>query len=155
MIDLIIKWAPWILSIVTITMTAMAGRLHRKSWVVGLAGNVLWLIWIIASKSWGFLPLNIVLFFLYAKNHLSWREKKTHCVQDGESVWIDYTNYRGEREWRKVRPIRVIFDSNEWHPVKQWLLTAQDVEKQEMRTFAFSGIHAVSTETPVANGTIH
>lgn len=57
-------------------------------------------------------------------------------------VTIDYTNWRGERAERYIRPIRVEWGSNEWHPNPQWLLIAHDAEKNAERAFALSGIHS-------------
>jgi predicted DNA-binding transcriptional regulator YafY len=55
---------------------------------------------------------------------------------------IDYTNWRGERSIRRIRPLHVAFENNEWHPETQWLLYAVDVLKGEERTFAIRNIHA-------------
>lgn len=56
-------------------------------------------------------------------------------------VEIIYTNWRGERGVRHIRPQRMFFGSNHWHPEEQWLLVAFDLDKQAHRTFALSGIH--------------
>jgi hypothetical protein len=56
-------------------------------------------------------------------------------------VIIDYTNWRGERRTRRITPMNVCFDVNEYHPKPQWLLHAHDVAKDELRVFALSGIH--------------
>lgn len=54
-------------------------------------------------------------------------------------VRIDYTNWRGEREIRRIRPLGVMFwGNNEWHQELQWLFLAIDVVKGERRTFALS-----------------
>lgn len=60
-----------------------------------------------------------------------------------ESVIIDYTNWRGERRKRLIRPVNIIFGSNEWHTEPQWLLHAVDLEASEkaLKLFALSGIH--------------
>jgi predicted DNA-binding transcriptional regulator YafY len=63
------------------------------------------------------------------------------------SVFIDYTNYRGERSVRLVVPQGIIWASNEWHPEEQWLLRAYDLGKDAERYFAMSSIH--SWRTPV------
>ena len=34
----------------------------------------------------------------------------------GAVVTIDYTNYRGERAYRTVLPVRIWFGETEWHP---------------------------------------
>ena len=59
-----------------------------------------------------------------------------------QDVQIDYTNWRGERSVRKIHPLRLTFENNEWHPESQWLLEAVDLEKGEVRTFALSKIHS-------------
>lgn len=58
-----------------------------------------------------------------------------------QEVIIYYTNYRGETAERRIRPLRLIFESNEWHPEPQWLLEAVDIEKGAQRTFSLSTIH--------------
>jgi predicted DNA-binding transcriptional regulator YafY len=68
-------------------------------------------------------------------------------------VVIDYTNWRGERALRRIRPLRIDFENNEWRPETQWLLLATDVDKGEERTFALNNIHAwFSPAEPVASG---
>jgi predicted DNA-binding transcriptional regulator YafY len=57
-------------------------------------------------------------------------------------VTIDYTNWRGERTNRYVRPIRLEWGANEWHQTPQWLLVAHDADKNAERTFALSNIHS-------------
>lgn len=61
------------------------------------------------------------------------------------AVWIDYTNWRGERRWRHIRPRAIRFGSNQWHD-EQWLLEAHDLESFDPRSFAMANIHAWSTE---------
>ena len=56
-------------------------------------------------------------------------------------VYIDYTNWRGKRAKRCIRPISIKYGSNEWHPAKQWLLVATDVEANKTKEFAMAGIH--------------
>lgn len=65
-------YLPWLLSAVTIWMTLLAGNKHPKAWLVGLFNQLLWLIWIVASQTWGMLPMNIALWIVYARNHLRW-----------------------------------------------------------------------------------
>jgi hypothetical protein len=53
------------------------------------------------------------------------------------------TNWRGVRTERRIRPTgELAFENNEWHPVTQWLLYAEDMASGEIRTFALSGIHS-------------
>lgn len=63
-----------------------------------------------------------------------------------EPMKIRYTNYKGETADRSIVPARVYFGSTQWHPEPQWLLEAFDVDKNEIRTFAFKDIAGVSRE---------
>jgi len=55
-------------------------------------------------------------------------------------VCIDYVNYRGERSVRTIVPQRLFFGEVEWHPGRQWILDAWDVEKSAIRSFAIGDI---------------
>jgi hypothetical protein len=57
-------------------------------------------------------------------------------------VTIDYTNYRNVRSFRRIIPLKIVFESNEFHPQKQYLLHAIDYDKNERRTFAMKDIHS-------------
>ncbi|MFJ4786502.1 DUF1653 domain-containing protein [Streptomyces sp. NPDC088794] len=61
----------------------------------------------------------------------------------GEGGWvsIDYTNHRGDRGIRLVKPRRVWLGATEWHPGEQWLLEAFDRDRQALRNFALQDIH--------------
>ncbi|WP_158669924.1 hypothetical protein [Bradyrhizobium guangdongense] len=68
-------YLPWLLSAITIWMTLLAGDLHRNAWLVGLGNQLLWLIWIIATGTWGLIPLNIALWIVYGRNHWKWAKR--------------------------------------------------------------------------------
>jgi predicted DNA-binding transcriptional regulator YafY len=57
-------------------------------------------------------------------------------------VAITYTNWRGVFSARKIGPLRIKFDKNQWHQEPQWLLDALDLEKSDIRTFAIKNIHS-------------
>ena len=61
-------------------------------------------------------------------------------------IKIQYTNWRGENSLRSVIPRKILFGSTEWHPSKQWLLYAHDVDKNDMRSFAIQDIEAFFIE---------
>jgi predicted DNA-binding transcriptional regulator YafY len=67
---------------------------------------------------------------------------------DNRSVWIDYTNHRGERRWRKIQPHRLMFAATKHHPWAQWLLVATDLEHNHERWFAMKDIHQWREEKP-------
>ena len=57
-------------------------------------------------------------------------------------VVIEYTNHRGDRGKRVIKPILIEFTSSLWHPEPQWVLVAFDVEKSARRGFALKDIHS-------------
>jgi predicted DNA-binding transcriptional regulator YafY len=59
-----------------------------------------------------------------------------------QEVLIEYTNYRGDRSVRGIRPIAISFGNNEWHPERQWLLEAFDLTRDQVRMFAMKNIHS-------------
>jgi hypothetical protein len=75
MTQLITTYLPWLLSCITIYMTILAGNNNRNAWAVGLVAQVGWVIWILASESWGFLPMNIAMWIVYMRNHRKWAVK--------------------------------------------------------------------------------
>lgn len=68
----IVAYLPWLLSLITIWMTVLAGNKHRSAWSIGLVNQALWLLWIALSHNWGFLPMNLALWVVYCRNHLKW-----------------------------------------------------------------------------------
>lgn len=55
-------------------------------------------------------------------------------------VIICYTNYKGITKEYHIIPKKITFDANNWYKTKQWLLTAEDVERKVDRTFAMKNI---------------
>lgn len=55
---------------------------------------------------------------------------------------ITYKNWRGEISERRLSPIRMGFFSTRWHPEPQWMLTAMDLDKGEVRDFALADFGA-------------
>lgn len=61
------------------------------------------------------------------------------------NVTIEYTNWRGERRRRRIRPLRFYFGEVTWHPGQQWLMDAVDLDRTDdnrTRTFALAGVHS-------------
>jgi hypothetical protein len=58
-----------------------------------------------------------------------------------KTVIIDYTNWRGERRNRRIRPTGLAFASNEYHTKPVWMVLARDLDTNEDRTFALENIH--------------
>ncbi len=55
---------------------------------------------------------------------------------------IDYTNHRGERGIRHIKPFAIRYGSSVHHHEDQWLLDAWDCDKGAERTFACRDIHS-------------
>ena len=69
-----------------------------------------------------------------------------------KEVYIDYTNWRGQRSIRRIRPIGIFFLANEWHPQTQWLVEAIDLTNDETRFFAMKDIHQWSIVPIMSKG---
>ncbi|MBB3980121.1 hypothetical protein GGQ64_005368 [Rhizobium azooxidifex] len=72
MSEVIRLYLPWLLSAITIYMTVLAGNKSRNAWLLGLANQALWLVWIFAVGAYGLLPMNLALWIVYGRNHLKW-----------------------------------------------------------------------------------
>lgn len=69
---LVADYLPWLLSALSLLMSVLTGNKYRNAWLIGLGVQCLWLLWIYAARAWGFLPLCLALFLIYARNHLRW-----------------------------------------------------------------------------------
>lgn len=67
-----VELLPWVLSLITIVQIWMTGNKHKRAWIVGLGNQALWLVWIVASQTWGLLPMNIALWIVFTRNHFKW-----------------------------------------------------------------------------------
>lgn len=54
----------------------LAGRKSKYGWAVGLAMQVLWIIYAIATSQWGFIISAVAYGWIYAKNFLAWRKEE-------------------------------------------------------------------------------
>lgn len=72
--DQLAFWMPWLLSAITIYMMVLAGNKTRFAWSLGLGNQALWLVWILASESWGLLPMTAALTIVYIRNFMKWSE---------------------------------------------------------------------------------
>ena len=57
-------------------------------------------------------------------------------------VLIDYTNFRGERAIRRIKPLSIRFGANEWYTDPQYLLRVYDYGRADWREFATKDIHS-------------
>lgn len=68
-----------LISIVTIIQMYMLSRHIMYGLYVGLASQVLWVIFIINTESWGLVPLNVVLWWVFISGIIKWKQE----VEDG------------------------------------------------------------------------
>lgn len=66
---------PWILSANTIVLMWLAGNKNIWAWILGLAGQVVWILFVILYEAWGLLPLCLALIYVYSRNLWKWRTK--------------------------------------------------------------------------------
>jgi predicted DNA-binding transcriptional regulator YafY len=60
-----------------------------------------------------------------------------------EVVLIDYTNWRGDRSMRRIVPVSLKFETNNFHVGEgwSWFLLAWDVDRAAYRVFSMRKIH--------------
>lgn len=70
----ITKYLPWLLSLVTVAATIMAGNLDPLGWALSALNQVLWFIWIMHDfkRNKGLLPMNLILTVIFIRNYLQW-----------------------------------------------------------------------------------
>lgn len=90
-IPYIVKYLPWFLSAMTVYSIHLAGKKDKFGWKIGIYLQALWIIWILASKNYGFLPLNACMWWVQCSNYLKWKK------EDKEKEEVD--KYI-EKEWR-------------------------------------------------------
>jgi len=56
-------------------------------------------------------------------------------------IKIDYTNYKGERKIRTIKPGTLYFGESKWHEGRKLLLQAYDFDKNAIREFEVEKIH--------------
>lgn len=69
-------------------------------------------------------------------------------VEQDKIVTILYTNWKGKTSLRQIIPVEVKWESSEWHPELQWILSAWDVEKGDYRSFAMKDIRSWYVDKP-------
>ena len=56
---------------------------------------------------------------------------------------FDYVNWKGEKSKRQAEVNEYHYGSNEYHPEPQWLMSAYDLDKKALRTFALKDMSNV------------
>lgn len=63
----------WILAAIGITGIWLAGSRNTVGWMIGVLAQVLWIIYAISTKQWGFIASALAYGFVYGRNWLKWR----------------------------------------------------------------------------------
>lgn len=63
----------WVLPILGVTALYASGSGKRWGWLVGFAGQLLWIVYALASRQYGFLLSAAAFAAIYARNYLHWR----------------------------------------------------------------------------------
>jgi nicotinamide riboside transporter PnuC len=69
-------WWSVLLTVVGVTGLWIAGRRSAWGWVVGLAAQVLWIAYAIATRQWGFIGSALAYGFVYGRNAHRWRSER-------------------------------------------------------------------------------
>ena len=70
---------PYILSALTVYQLVLAGKKDKKAWVIGILIQPVWLCWMYLSQEWGFIPLNVAMWYVSITNYIKWnREDKNN-----------------------------------------------------------------------------
>ena len=63
-------------SAITLWSMWLAGNNKAFGWLVGVANQAVWFIFILVFQAWGLLPLNVALTFVYARNFKKWTDEE-------------------------------------------------------------------------------
>ena len=64
-----------VLAAVGIAGLWLAGKKNSWGWAIGLAAQVLWVIYALVTQQYGFIISALAYGFVYAKNFIAWRTK--------------------------------------------------------------------------------
>ena len=74
--EIIVLYLPYILSFITIYMTFLVGNKNKKGCALGMFNQILWFIFIIFSKNYGLMFMNIAFFYMYMRNYEKWEKEE-------------------------------------------------------------------------------
>jgi len=73
--SLIFEMIPWLLSVNTVALTFLVGRKSTLGWMLGVAGQLVWALFIITRSEWGLVPMWVGLTTAYTWNLIKWRRE--------------------------------------------------------------------------------
>lgn len=60
----------------------ISGKKNYWGWGIGLAAQVLWIIFAIVTQQWGFILSALAYGWVYGKNFLSWRSESLAAIRN-------------------------------------------------------------------------
>lgn len=69
----------YILAIVGIFGLYLAGNKVKWAWLIGAAAQVLWIIYGIVTKQYGFILSAVAYAWVYLRNHFKWNQGADHA----------------------------------------------------------------------------
>lgn len=72
--DFIVIAMPHILSVICIWSIYLQGNISKLSWLVTIINQLLWLVWIYVTKSYGFALMNLAIMLIAFRNYCKWRK---------------------------------------------------------------------------------
>jgi hypothetical protein len=72
---------PWLMSAITIAVMWLAGNQWRYTWHLSFVNQALWITWIIGTQSWGFIPMNVCMWIVSARNLRKWSARAARKAQ--------------------------------------------------------------------------
>jgi hypothetical protein len=108
------NYLPWLMSAMTIYMTFLQGEKRLAAWVVGLLNQFLWLAFALATYTWGLLPLNAALWYLYIRNFLKWRNVVVEANPLGKCGY-SMSEAGGGKPYRLIMGFETLSDLQDAH----------------------------------------
>lgn len=99
-------WWSFLLTAVGILGLWLAGSRRRIGWAIGVAAQVLWISYAVATSQWGFILSAVAYGTVYARNMLKWRRETSDesaanrpagAAADGAETELPSTDIRRER----------------------------------------------------------
>ncbi len=75
---------PFVLSGITALGMHVIGSKDKRGWLIGLGNQVLWVVFIVYTESWGLFILTAILTKIYLTNYLKWRMEEELDRQEAQ-----------------------------------------------------------------------
>lgn len=76
-------WWSWLLMIVGVTGLWLAGRKLWWAWLIGIFSEVLWIVYALVTKQYGFIAFAAAYMIVFSRNAIGWykdtKSKENHA----------------------------------------------------------------------------